>query len=67
MPLISAAEFSPVNAPSDGVIPKPYVSSLGGETYKYESAYVGGKRKQKRRTRKAKKNRRSRKTRNNRK
>ena len=42
-----------------GIIPKPYVSALGGETYKYESA--GGARKKK--SRKARKSRKSRKSR----
>jgi len=69
MPIIQVGEFSPVNAPSEGVIPRPYVSSLGGESYKYTSK--GGRRlriskKQQRRTKKAKQNRRSRRTRSNR-
>jgi hypothetical protein len=67
MPLIQASEFSPVNAPSTGVIPHPYVTSLSGESYKYVSK--GGRRvnkKHKKRTKKAKQNRRSRRTRSNR-
>jgi len=48
-----------------GVIPKPYVTALGGETYKYES--TGGARKKKsnkaRKTRKSSKARKSRKAR----
>lgn len=67
MPIIQVGEFSPINAPSEGVIPQPYVSSLGGESYKYASK--GGRRvgkKQQRRTKKAKQNRRSRRTRSNR-
>jgi len=68
MPLIQMSEFSSTNTPSVGVLPQPYVSSLGGYTYKYESK--GGKRKSKRNhkklTKKARKNRVSRRTRYNR-
>jgi hypothetical protein len=67
MPLIQASAFSPINAPSAGVIPQPYVSSLSGESYKYASK--GGRRankKHQKRTKKAKQNRRSRRTRSNR-
>jgi len=67
MTLISTSDFSPVNAPSVGVIPQPHVTALSGNTYLYESR--GGRRrskKQLRRTKKAKKNRRSRRTRSNR-
>lgn len=69
MPLISTSDFSPANAPYEGVIPQPHVASLGGESYKYVSK-VGGRRrlskKHRRLTKKAKKNRRSRRTRSNR-
>lgn len=67
MPLIQSSDFSPVSSPYVGVIPQPYVTSMGGETYKYASK--GGRRiskKQQRRTKKAKKNRRARRTRSNR-
>jgi hypothetical protein len=71
MPLIQASQFSCANSPYAGVIPQPYVSSLGGESYKYASK--GGRRgkrynskKQQRLTKKAKQNRRSRRTRSNR-
>ena len=67
MPLIQASAFSSINAPSAGVIPQPYVSSLNGESYKYASK--GGRRankKHQKRTKKAKQNRRSRRTRSNR-
>jgi hypothetical protein len=64
MPIIHAATLS--NTPSN-ILPQPYVSSLGGNTYRYETK-AGGKAaaSKKRRTKKAKKNRRSRKTRYNR-
>jgi len=69
MPIIQLGEFSPISAPYAGVIPQPYVSSLGGESYKYASK--GGRKsrlskKQQKRTKKAKQNRRSRRTRSNR-
>ena len=69
MPSIQLGEFSPISAPYAGVIPQPYVSSLGGESYKYASK--GGRKsrlskKQQKRTKKAKQNRRSRRTRSNR-
>ena len=67
MPVIQSGEYSPANAPYDGVIPQPHVAALGGESYKY--ATKGGKKhtkKQQKRTKKAKQNRRSRRTRSNR-
>jgi hypothetical protein len=71
MSLIQTSAFSPANAPYAGVLPQPHVSSLGGNTYKYESK--GGRRKSKRNhkkyakhTKKAKQNRVSRRTRYNR-
>lgn len=65
MPIIHAATLS--NTPSN-ILPQPYVSSLGGNTYRYETTKAGGKAaaSKKRHTKKAKKNRRSRKTRYNR-
>jgi hypothetical protein len=73
MPIIQGSEFSATNAPYVGVLPRPHVTALGGETYKYASR--GGsriskkqkqKQKEKQRTRRAKQNRRSRRTRYNR-
>jgi hypothetical protein len=69
MPILQVGEYSPINAPSVGVIPQPHVSALGGESYKYVAK--GGRKsrlskKQQRRTKKAKQNRRSRRTRSNR-
>ena len=58
MPLISTSDFSPANAPYEGVIPQPHATSLSGESYKYASR--GGRRrlskKHRRLTKKAKKN-----------
>ena len=65
MPVIQAATLS--DNSSSIILKQPYVSYLGGDTYKYETK-SGGKAAaaKKRRTKKAKKNRRSRKTRYNR-
>ena len=66
MPVIQAATMS-TNSPSN-ILSQPYVSSISGNTYKYEMKY-GGKRvskSKKRRSKKTRKNRRSRKTRYNR-
>ena len=65
MSLIQLNSFSSTDTPYNGVIPQPYVSSLGGETYKYTAAKGGRSRtkkaKQNKRTKKAKQNKRSRK------
>ena len=37
--------YSPEEGPYVGVIPKEYVSTLGGETYKYASPMSGGAKK----------------------
>jgi hypothetical protein len=69
MPIIQGSEFSATNAPYVGVLPRPHVTALGGETYKYASrggSRISKKQKQKQRTRRAKQNRRSRRTRYNR-
>lgn len=43
--------YSPEEGPSVGVIPKEYVATLGGETYKYASPMSGGgSRRRKKRT-----------------
>jgi hypothetical protein len=47
------------------ILEKPYVSSTGGETYKYESNLVGGKAKKTRKTRKNKKSKKTGKTKKN--
>jgi len=69
MPIIQGSEFSATNSPYVGVLPRPHVTALGGETYKYASrggSRISKKQKEKQRTRRAKQNRRSRKTRYNR-
>ena len=40
--------YSPEEGPYLGVIPKEYVATLGGETYKYASPMSGGKPRSKR-------------------
>ena len=57
--------YSPDESPYLGVIPKEYVATLGGETYKYASPISGGAKKSRRRrtTSLRKKNRRTRTTR----
>jgi hypothetical protein len=55
--------YSPDEGPYLGVIPKEYVTALGGETYKYASPMSGGAKKSRRRRRTTslrKKNRRTR-------
>jgi len=46
-------ELYPVQGNYTGVIPLPHVTTLGGETYEYESKMVGGKSRRKRPRRKA--------------
>ena len=41
--------YSPDEGPYLGVIPKEYVTALGGETYKYASPMSGGAKKSRRR------------------
>ena len=63
MPIIQASTLS-TNSPSN-ILSQPYVSSISGNTYKYEMKY-GGKhasKSKKRRSKKTRKTRRSRKTR----
>uniref|UniRef100_A0A6C0D625 Uncharacterized protein n=1 Tax=viral metagenome TaxID=1070528 RepID=A0A6C0D625_9ZZZZ len=61
---ISYQLYSPDEGPYLGVIPKEYVATLGGETYKYASPISGGAKKSRRRRRRTtslrKKNRRTR-------
>ena len=39
---ITYQAYSPEEGPYAGVIPKEYVATLGGETYKYASPMAGG-------------------------
>ena len=48
---ISYQLYSPDEGPYLGVIPKEYVATLGGETYKYASPMSGGAKKSRRRRR----------------
>ena len=45
-------ELYPVQGNYTGVIPLPHVTALGGESYKYESKYIGGKSRRKKLQRK---------------
>ena len=56
--------YSPDEGPYLGVIPKEYVTALGGETYKYASPMSGGAKKSRRRrtSSRRKKNRKTRKS-----
>ena len=49
---ITYQAYSPEEGPYVGVIPKEYVATLGGETYKYASPMAGGAKKSRRRRRK---------------
>jgi len=58
--------YSPDEGPYLGVIPKEYVTALGGETYKYASPMSGGAKKSRRRRRTASRQKKHRRTRSTR-